>query len=109
MLKITKGEECNPTEDVVLAWSDMKWELQGSHAKVVDIPENEICNKNRTFFFSFGLANWYNCKEGCKKFTPEASMPSIPNFERNAAVSSWFMEKMFIKEKGKNNEIFVAR
>ena len=98
MLKITKGQDCSPTEDIVLAWSDMKWKLQGSHAKAVDIPENEICNKDRIFFFSFGLVNWYNCKENCKKVSPEASMPSIPNFERNAVVSSWFMEKMFMKD-----------
>ena len=103
MLKITQGEDCRQTEDVELAWAEIKWELHGN-AKIIDVEEKEICNEKKSFFFSFGLANWHSCKEGCKKVALEATMPSIHNFERNAVVSSWFMEKMFMKdETGKNS------
>ena len=95
MLKISQGEDCKPTEYVDLAWAEIKWELHGK-TKIIEIEEKEICNKKESFFFSYGLANWYSCKESCKKVASEATMPSIHNLERHAAVSSWFKEKMFI-------------
>ena len=97
MLKITKGEECMPTEYVEIAWSEIKWELHGK-TKVIDVEEKEVCNEKESFFFSFGLASWDRCKEGCTKVALNAKMPSIQNFERNTAVSSWFKEKMFMKD-----------
>ena len=108
MIKITNGDVCKPTEYVGLAWAEIKWELHGNQITVIDIPLKEICNRRNTFFFSFGLVNWYNCKEGCQKVAVEASMPSIQNFERNTAVSSWFMEKMFMRDETGGNSPYPS-
>ena len=108
MLQITKGEECRPSENVELAWDDIKWELHGDQIKVTNIPQKEICNRRQSFFFSFGGANWYNCKEGCQKIAFEAKIPSIQNSEQDAAISSWFMEKMFMRDETGGNSPYPS-
>ena len=98
MLKKTKTLNCKPVDQSGVAWNDLLWNFIGDKIEVMEVEEDDLCNQDKTYMFSLeNPLSWHGCKKNCHKIL-KARMPSLLGPERSEKVTSWFMDRMFLKD-----------